>query len=550
MTTGRTVLALLVLLVVLPAPALGEVPIVVNNVDPPGSGFNDPTPVAPVGGNPGVTLGEQRLLVFARAAALWGAELTGPVEIVVQATFTPLACDATTAVLGASSAIQIFSDFPGAPYADTWYAVALANKLAGYDLTPGPPDPGFLAAPHNDDLYVLLNGAIDGNEACLAGTNWYYGFDHAAGRDMDLLNVVMHEIAHGLGFANYVDDATGSSPHGKPDVYTRFTLDMTTGLHWSDMLASERGVSATNTGNVVWDGPEVTARLGEFLGPRPVLLVIAPETIAGDYEVQTASFGPALTLEGVSGDVVEVEDGTGVATDACEPIAGDLTGGIALVDRGTCTFTTKVLHAQDAGAVGVLVVNNLETGLAPMGGADPAVAIPSVGISMADGERIRSELPGVAARLALDPARLAGAHDAGYIRLYAPDPVEPGSSISHWDTVAMPNLLMEPFINDDLRASDGVDLTRYQLLDVGWDACLSSDTSPTVVIDGCDSGVANVTFDNGCTLADTILECADNAATHELFVACVSHVVHDLVDAGFFEVPDKNAIVKCACTAD
>ena len=44
--------------------------IVINVVDAPGIGFNDPTPVSPVGGNTGATLGEQRLQVFEKAAEI------------------------------------------------------------------------------------------------------------------------------------------------------------------------------------------------------------------------------------------------------------------------------------------------------------------------------------------------------------------------------------------------------------------------------------------------------------------------------------------------
>ena len=47
--------------------------ITVVNLDGPNEGFNDPTPVAQVGGNPGTTLGEQRLIAFQYAADAWGA---------------------------------------------------------------------------------------------------------------------------------------------------------------------------------------------------------------------------------------------------------------------------------------------------------------------------------------------------------------------------------------------------------------------------------------------------------------------------------------------
>jgi hypothetical protein len=49
----------------------GPAQIVIINVDPPGAGLNDPTPAAPVGGNTGTTLGQQRLIVLEHAAAIW-----------------------------------------------------------------------------------------------------------------------------------------------------------------------------------------------------------------------------------------------------------------------------------------------------------------------------------------------------------------------------------------------------------------------------------------------------------------------------------------------
>ena len=53
----------------------GPAQFVIVNLNPPGVGFNDPTPVTPVGGNPGTTLGEQRLIAFDHAAKIWSARL-------------------------------------------------------------------------------------------------------------------------------------------------------------------------------------------------------------------------------------------------------------------------------------------------------------------------------------------------------------------------------------------------------------------------------------------------------------------------------------------
>src|SRR3954469_20438883 len=95
--------------------------IVIVNGDPAGVGFNDATAVAPVGGNPGTTLGQQRLNAFQAAANKWGATLTAVPIVRILATFEPLTCTATTAVLGSAGATEVFRDFPGAPLSGHWY---------------------------------------------------------------------------------------------------------------------------------------------------------------------------------------------------------------------------------------------------------------------------------------------------------------------------------------------------------------------------------------------------------------------------------------------
>ena len=52
--------------------AAGAATITIVNNNAPGVGFNDPSPRLPVGGNPGITLGDQRLNVFNYAAGIWG----------------------------------------------------------------------------------------------------------------------------------------------------------------------------------------------------------------------------------------------------------------------------------------------------------------------------------------------------------------------------------------------------------------------------------------------------------------------------------------------
>jgi hypothetical protein len=167
---------------------------------------------------------------------------------------------------------------------------------------------------------------------------------------------------------------------------------------------------------------------------------------------------------------VDVNDGVGVTTDACQPILNNLNGKIALIDRGACAFTTKVANAQAAGDKGAIVANNQPVGPAPMGGSDPSITIPSIGVTLAQGAALRADLASgnVVVKLLLDDDFLAGANQDNFVRLYAPNPVAPGSSKSHWDTSAFPNLLMEPFISGDLQSATDVDLTPFLFLDIGW----------------------------------------------------------------------------------
>jgi hypothetical protein len=72
--------------------SFGAATIVIQNGNAAGVGFNDPTPAAPVGGNAGTTLGQQRLNAFQAAANVWGATLDSTVTIVVFATMEPLTC--------------------------------------------------------------------------------------------------------------------------------------------------------------------------------------------------------------------------------------------------------------------------------------------------------------------------------------------------------------------------------------------------------------------------------------------------------------------------
>ena len=453
--------ALLTLAFVLAAPALASAATVtVINLDGAGEGFNDPTPRAPVGGNPGVTLGAQRLNVFQHAADIWGGLLTSPVVITVEANFDSQFCTATSAVLGFAGPNTVEMNFTSAEHANTWYAAALANATAGTDL-----DTDF------NDIGIVFNSEVD-KPACLGTRSWYYGYDGLEGTDIELVPVVLHEMGHGLGFLTLVDDSNGAELMGFPDVYERFMLDLTTGKHWNEMTDGEREASAVNNGNLVWDGPAVTFRTPQTLGPRAHLVVNAPPAIAGPMAMGRASYGAELATPGLTRAVVLANDGTDATSDACTALinAGAVAGNIALVDRSAgCTDLVKAQNVQAAGAHGILYVDNAASSTPPtLRGTDPALTLTVGAVGQADGNAIRAQLgSGVNVTLTIDPSKLSGADDSGTRPLlYAPSVLASGSSLSHWDVQAYPNLLMEPALNTSVH--DSVDMARQVFDDIGW----------------------------------------------------------------------------------
>jgi hypothetical protein len=150
----------------------------------------------------------------------------------------------------------------------------------------------------------------------------------------------------------------------------------------------------------VWDGlmflsvdtPITEPPCGPDAQPNAVI-VDPPSSAAGEYPASGAAFGPQPTDEGVSGDIVLVNDGSANPTLGCQPLIDFPAGAVALIDRGGCPFVQKVNNAQDAGAVAVIVVNNAPGAPTTMGGTDPNITIPSVMVSLDDGNTIKDGLP-------------------------------------------------------------------------------------------------------------------------------------------------------------
>jgi hypothetical protein len=149
----------------------------------------------------------------------------------------------------------------------------------------------------------------------------------------------------------------------------------------------------------------------------PLVTIDAPSSAAGSYGAAGATFGPETTEAGTSGEIVAAADGSENPTFGCEPLVDFPAGSVALLDRGGCNFTIKVSSAQAAGAIGVIVANSLPGAPFTMGGTDPAIEIPSVMVSQADGDAIRAGLPatGTLTRLPEPANPDRSCHDTGVI---------------------------------------------------------------------------------------------------------------------------------------
>ncbi len=248
---------------------------VLVSLDGGGEGVNDATAATPEGGNPGVTLGAQRLNAMNEALEYWGDRITSNIDIRVEADWTSLTCNASGAILGQAGTNTVHGNWtpdPGgvaAPFAATFYHQPLANSLANKDNDAGA-----------NDIGSSFNSDLDNNASCLSvgglgvtSIDWYYGYDaNPTSTEIDFFDTFKHEMAHGLCFSTFVDTettitpATGAKLSGLDDVFMKFLFDPTiTPSDWPSMSDGQRSTSMINNGNLLWDHAGVTTLAASVL---------------------------------------------------------------------------------------------------------------------------------------------------------------------------------------------------------------------------------------------------------------------------------------------
>lgn len=125
---------------------------------------------------------EQAKVPFEQAIVIWEKYLISTQTIRIKATWSKTMSNSVLAETGATRIYRSSTSTPNLPYANVWYPTPLAEALSGKELNSG-----------DFDMTVTLNGNI----------NWYLGTDAKAqsGR-YDMITVMLHEIAHGLGFSS------------------------------------------------------------------------------------------------------------------------------------------------------------------------------------------------------------------------------------------------------------------------------------------------------------------------------------------------------------
>ncbi len=170
------------------------------------------------------------------------------------------------------------------------------------------------------------------------------------------------------------------------------------GLANDQVLAEAQDGNGTSNANFSTPADGQSGRMQMYLWPvtpvtTPKMVITNSPVSNGSYTVTLSNFG-SKRFPDITARVVWVRDSSTADTLGCNPLinASELAGNIALIQRGgTCTNTQKVLNAQNAGAIAVIVINT-STSTSALTGFNSNIIIPSVVVGSTDGAKIRSAM--------------------------------------------------------------------------------------------------------------------------------------------------------------
>jgi hypothetical protein len=441
-------------------------------------GWVDATVVAPVGGNPGTTLGEQRRIAIKHALSQWEKRLDGSVPIALEVNLEALGCEDGATVLGYASNLSWYAALDG-PGADPSlvYPSALANQLMGRDLDTDRPDVSF-----------TVNLSVD--EECRELTGgFYYGLDGQPGDSSDFVQVVLHEIAHGLGLTHTLDPKTGDSllKAGMGiDAYGARLRDLDLDRAWSQLSRGERLRSMQNVRRVVFDGPRTAQLAAGTLAEGDPTVTFEPAVSGLSGFVADSNLGPLPLQQPMTAPLYALRN--------CE-LPAQISRGRVLLAPLRCTRDPDHLAqiVEQTQAAGVLLTTASLGDLPPFpfdSAESPHILKqPVYVLAASDAELVRQALTQaeVQVRFESNRSRQTGADDKHRPFVFISRPNAPGSSIAHLDPLVRPDQLMEPTFS--AVPSHDLSMTASMLADIGWSARCGDGT--LAAGERCDEGPQN-----------------------------------------------------------
>jgi Zn-dependent metalloprotease len=224
-------------------------------------------------------------------------------------------------------------------------------------------------------------------------------------------NNIMHDISYQYGFdeaaGNFQANNLGRGGQGNDHV-NAFALD-------------GAGINNANFATPP-DGENPRMRMYQWTtGITTHLHINSPAPINVDYIAagNNISFWSQLVNKSpLTADIVLVDDVPPGTSRACGVIGNpsSLVNKIALVDRGGgCSFVQKIKNAQNAGAIAVIIVNNVAGAPTTIGGTDTTINIPAIMVSNTTGDTLKTNLAGLNGTLSTTGVYIDGALDNGVI---------------------------------------------------------------------------------------------------------------------------------------
>ena len=286
--------------------------------------------------------------------------------------------------------------------------------------------------------------------------------------------VVVNKNAAGVGF----NDPTAATPVGGNTGTTigaqRLIAFQAAADIWAGHIASTVPIRVGAQFTAL-SCNQTSAVLGSA-GPNQVFRNFTGAPVANTWYVGALANSLAKTDLDNTVDDINANFNANIGTSGCLQSLGWYYGLDSNPPAGTLDFVTVLVHEMGHG-LGFLSLVDLASG-AKFNSADDAYmrflenhgASPADYPSMTNAQRVAASInttnlhfvgPNVKAGNVLLTAGKVGDH----VQMFAPNPAQSGSSVSHWDTAATPNQIMEPSYTVPLHSPT---LERALFRDIGW----------------------------------------------------------------------------------